>query len=276
MKIILSRKGFDSGSGGVPSPIMPDGRLISLPIPSRIDPLTYDGVTINGISLGSLVEDLTGGRIERTRRCHLDPDLEAASLPRQLGWSPAFGQIDAAQTHLASQNVTRGDLFLFFGWFRAVEAVGSHWRYIRGAPHLHVIYGWMLIDKVISLVNSTDLEEQLQPFADHPHLHGRDRPSNTLYVAADRLTLPGINCDGGNTFKSVSDRRVLTDICQSNRSNWRLPAWCHPRHGTTLELSRTTRSLGISERWMHAEIGCPRSRICSFFARFGVGFMLAS
>ena len=32
MKIILSRKGFDSSSGGGPSPIV-DGRCLSLPIP---------------------------------------------------------------------------------------------------------------------------------------------------------------------------------------------------------------------------------------------------
>ena len=31
MKIILSRKGFDSANGGGPSPIFPDGRLLSLP-----------------------------------------------------------------------------------------------------------------------------------------------------------------------------------------------------------------------------------------------------
>ncbi|MGC9779576.1 MAG: hypothetical protein HZR80_10075 [Candidatus Heimdallarchaeota archaeon] len=34
MKVILSRKGFDSSYGGHPSPILPDGTLISLPIPS--------------------------------------------------------------------------------------------------------------------------------------------------------------------------------------------------------------------------------------------------
>ena len=34
MKVILSRKGFDSSFGGYPSPILPDGTLISLPIPS--------------------------------------------------------------------------------------------------------------------------------------------------------------------------------------------------------------------------------------------------
>ncbi len=37
MQIILSRKGFDSASGGGPSPILPDGTLLSLPIPEDTD-----------------------------------------------------------------------------------------------------------------------------------------------------------------------------------------------------------------------------------------------
>ena len=37
MKVILSRKGFDSQYGKMPSPILPDGTLLSLPIPSKID-----------------------------------------------------------------------------------------------------------------------------------------------------------------------------------------------------------------------------------------------
>jgi len=37
MKVILSRKGFDSQYGGMPSPILPDGTLLSLPIPSKTD-----------------------------------------------------------------------------------------------------------------------------------------------------------------------------------------------------------------------------------------------
>ena len=37
MKIILSRKGFDSKFGGMASPILPDGTLLSLPIPSNDD-----------------------------------------------------------------------------------------------------------------------------------------------------------------------------------------------------------------------------------------------
>ena len=41
MKVILSRKGFDSSNGGCPSPIMPDGTLLSMPIPSN-DEIGYD------------------------------------------------------------------------------------------------------------------------------------------------------------------------------------------------------------------------------------------
>lgn len=33
MKFILSRKGFDSGYGGCASPILPDGTMLSIPIP---------------------------------------------------------------------------------------------------------------------------------------------------------------------------------------------------------------------------------------------------
>ena len=47
MKIILSRKGFDSANGGIVSPIMEDGTLISFPIPSddkdNFEDLIYDG-----------------------------------------------------------------------------------------------------------------------------------------------------------------------------------------------------------------------------------------
>ena len=35
MKIILSRKGFDSSNGGIVSPIFEDGSMISFPIPSK-------------------------------------------------------------------------------------------------------------------------------------------------------------------------------------------------------------------------------------------------
>ena len=44
MKVILSRKGFDSEFGGYPSPILPNGQMISLPIPDQNEELRYSDV----------------------------------------------------------------------------------------------------------------------------------------------------------------------------------------------------------------------------------------
>lgn len=233
MKIVISRKGFDSGSGGVPSPILPDGRLLPLPIPSARDPHRYADVTINGVKIGALVEDLTGGRILATDRCHLDPDIDARFVSRRPdGWTPAFGQLGAAQSHLSSHGIGSGDLFLFFGWFRQVERVDGHWRYRKDSPGIHVIYGWLQVQEVLQVDRC---DERLKPFARHPHLHGRDHdPNNTLYLARQQLAVPRIVASGAGLFPSLHERRVLTDCGQSKRSVWKLPSWFHQSKGTTL------------------------------------------
>lgn len=41
MKVVLSRKGMDSRAGGIPSPILPDGTLLSLPIPNEKSGVPY-------------------------------------------------------------------------------------------------------------------------------------------------------------------------------------------------------------------------------------------
>ncbi len=67
MKIILSRKGFDSGIGGVASPIFPSGDLHTLPIPESIyspHSKRYKDIQAGGLSLGPIVSDLTEGRIQ--------------------------------------------------------------------------------------------------------------------------------------------------------------------------------------------------------------------
>lgn len=47
MKIILSRKGFDSGYAGYPSPILPNGELISLPIPDFSKDIRYEDLIVS-------------------------------------------------------------------------------------------------------------------------------------------------------------------------------------------------------------------------------------
>jgi hypothetical protein len=101
----------------------------------------------------------------------------------------------------------------------------------------------MQVDEVINLANVAGPIDRLAAFADHPHLHGSSDPSNTLYLAAERLDLPHLDSQGGGIFRKVSAARILTDVHQSKRSIWKLPAWFHPEHGATLSYHET------SDRW---------------------------
>ena len=145
MKIILSRKGFDSANGGVASPLFDDGTAVSLPIPAgwgcpaRFDRVSAPGTTYDG-DLGTLVEQLTRGRVPARARCHLDPDLHVVAMDHDGAWQAAFGQVGAAQRHLEHEAVGAGDLFLFFGWFRKVEQIDGTWRYRRNAPSVHRLF----------------------------------------------------------------------------------------------------------------------------------------
>lgn len=57
MKLILSRKSFGSAAGGVPSPILEDGTMLPLPIPSRYCPIRYETIELHGHNLGRVIED---------------------------------------------------------------------------------------------------------------------------------------------------------------------------------------------------------------------------
>lgn len=241
MKIILSRKGFDSGAGGVASPILPDGRLVSLPIPQADGTCRYADValdTIDASSLAPIVAGLSRGRVAGDSRLHLDPDLVPSCRPRRTGWRPVFGQTGAAQTHLSREGVSAGDLFLFFGWFRQVECAGGTWRYVRGAPQIHAFFGWLQVGAIYHVV--PELARRLPWAADHPHLVKAYLPPNAVYVSADELTLPDgsrTGLPGAGVFKQFRPAHQLTEDGAS-RTRWRLPGWFLPEAGPTLSFHR--------------------------------------
>ena len=84
MKIILSRKGFDSANGGIVSPIFEDGAMISFPIPSN-DVDSYDSLYYNGVRYSQILHDL---RYKGGDHCHVDPDLKALSLAMHAAGKP--------------------------------------------------------------------------------------------------------------------------------------------------------------------------------------------
>ena len=63
MKIIISRKGFDSKFGGTASPILPDGTMLSFPIPDE-QGISYNSIKYDGKTYMDLWQELKPRQVE--------------------------------------------------------------------------------------------------------------------------------------------------------------------------------------------------------------------
>jgi hypothetical protein len=218
LKVILSRKGFDSSVGGHASPILPDGTMLSLPIPSSLDRLPYHALKHHdGRSYSQIIEELGAGARIAGSGAHLDPDLVADTRPRHVDWRPSFGQIGAAAGHLRNQRVGIGDLFLFYGWFRHTHLIDGRLRFVPGSAGFHAIFGYLEVGSVIATNSDNPLPGWL---LDHPHAE-RSRmakATNTIYLAAECLTYAPKPAAGKFRF---NESLMLTNPGAS-RSRWRL------------------------------------------------------
>jgi hypothetical protein len=238
MRIIFSRKGFDSSFGRKPSPILPDGRMVSLPIPAKKQSSTrYGDIRWQEYNLGTLVSDLTGGRILASHFAHLDPDINSESISRQPGWLPIFGQTNAAQGHLENNHIQAGDIFLFFGLFRNAIKTAGKFVWDTRSPRRHVLWGWLQIDEVQKV---DDLKVDGCKLARygwakyHPHFQWNSDANNTLYVARRHITLPGVAAGelaGAGVFLRFSEQLMLTASDSARPSQWKLPQWFYPHDG---------------------------------------------
>ncbi len=108
MEIILSRKGFDSAAGGYANPILPDGTLLSLPIPDDESSVSFSDLFYRGKSYYEILHELPGSKLKqdgdavlrRDYGCHLDPDIRREAVDRVVDWKGLYGQIDKAQSRL--------------------------------------------------------------------------------------------------------------------------------------------------------------------------------
>lgn len=218
MKVIFSRKGFDSQYGKIPSPILPDGTLLSLPIPSKTDiEIKFTDLYHDNNSYYDIIHSLTSNsKIKEKYSCHLDPDIRKEIIDRPIGWRPTFGQEKTALRHLQKQPVGIGDLFLFFGWFKQTELIAGQLRYKKDAPDWHVIYGYLQVGEIIDIPANI-------PVWLHKHPHAKTERwnnPNAIYIASPELSflpqLPGAGCF------NFSDKLVLTkEGC--TRRVWDLP-----------------------------------------------------
>lgn len=225
MKIILSRKGFDSTSGGYPSPIMPDDTLLSLPIPNDGDNY-YESLLYNGKNYAEIINDLTNGK-GNTGKCHYDPDIREGALDeryRPKGWRPAFGQKGSSLSHLQKQGVNIGDIFLFFGLFREAKiSKDGKYRFVRGAQPKHIIWGYMQVGDILDDPTAKEypwLADGPNGLHRHPHLdRPKDKP-NAIFIGTPNLswdkTRKGADC-------LQFDKRLILTKEGMSASCWDLP-----------------------------------------------------
>ena len=215
IQYVLSRKGFDSQFGGHPSPILPDGTMLSLPIPELdADHLSCDsGCRYCELKLKNFP---VNGCF-----CHLDPDIRPElyrSKPKN--WRPALGQCGAAASHLQSLKIGRGDIFLFFGLFQ-------HWRQNQGfiGHPFHAIWGYMQIADIIDLHRTPDA---ISRYAWHPHtkrclMDGKtEHMPNLLFIGSEHLSLSPDH-PGYGTFR-FHESLQLTIPGETRLTHWRYEA----------------------------------------------------
>lgn len=192
MRIVFSRKGFDTSAGGGPSPIV-DGRPISLPIP---DTKGLSRTTYGALGLGDHAAKASRGKLDAGNLCHHDPMFLADG-------TCAFGQTGAAQTHLERQGVGVGDVFVFFGLFAEEETRELH----------HRIFGYLRIEEVIALKEGApqDMEG-----LGHPHALGMHGSNDAIWRGE------------GRTATSASEALRLT-VPGGPPSLWQRPDWL--KHG---------------------------------------------
>lgn len=222
MKIILSRKGFDSSNGGCPNPILPNGTLLSLPIPSE-DELSFSDIQYGGQSYADILGKIHPKGIYD--KCHLDPDIrEGVRKNVPLNWQPAFGQIGAAQGILRNSGVETGDIFLFFGRFRQTEIDSSGiLQYKKGEPILHIIFGYLQIGKI--LTDPKDITE----YSYHPHASKEllKNKTNALYLPAKNLSF--LTDKKGYGILNYDEKRILT-MKNKSTSTWKYKDFYMPNN----------------------------------------------
>jgi hypothetical protein len=178
---------------------MPDGTLLSLPIPED-DALEYSELQYGKYKYEEILRGLKPNN--KFLKCHLDPDIRKEIHKKSIdGWKPAFGQRDSALGYLRKAGVKVGDLFLFFGLFRKAENLNGSIRFIPEEKPVQIVFGYMQIGVIL------DKPEDIAQYKWHPHATNHYN-QNALFLPSEKLSLCP-SSPGYGVFSYRSDR-VLT------------------------------------------------------------------
>ena len=130
----------------------------------------------------------------------------------------AFGQVAAAQSHLANNGVSVGDVFLFFGLFSNIDGSDRH----------HRIFGYLRVEERRRLGPDPGPTAQPDGFGiRHPHTIGVWPRNNCLYV-------------GRGLKAAAAGDELRLSRPGGPVSRWRVPRWLR-RTGLTYH--------GRADRW---------------------------
>lgn len=242
----MSRKGFDSTSGGYPSPILTDGTMLSFPIPDNNSDIYYKDLKYKNFSYLELMSQLGIKKYNENSRVHLDPDINCSVMERkELRWEPIFGQCSSFATHLDKHKVNIGDIFIFFGWFRKTIETDTGIKYDPNDKQgRHIIWGYLEVGQIIKIDR---IKKYPEHYLAHPHFEDRNRPNNTAYIATNKLSF-SLSLSGAGIFKF--DESLVLSSEPSKRTIWKLPKYFHPKYKTIM-----TYHLNIN-RWEQKDDYC--------------------
>ena len=217
MKVILSKKGFDSSYGQQSSIILPQKygyKMISFPIPEtnsnnagvpseNINYIFKDEKPFNLKDLFNQLDitnkikfqEKSKTRIFTENKFHLDPEVFITSEIRKKQNYAAFGQSGPAAGALLDKSdpLEKDDVFLFFGTFQRTFINNGKITYDDLMNPIHALWGYMIVDDIIHInKDMTNIDNKyIQKYPDiENHLHFINRANegdNNIIICGKRF-----------------------------------------------------------------------------------------
>jgi len=234
MRIILSRKGWDSTAGGRPNLIFDDtGEMIMLPIPESRGAFTCAGLRLSrdekfNDRLHAALSAYNPLVSDNGCKCHPDPNI--VNLFGRDNFRGSIGQVDQSQSHLHNQGIKKGDVFVFFGLFRHASLGDDGRLTIKPERSKHSMFGYLQIGEVIfpqciGEKEREDYEHRYSWLSDQPHWNDEKykdkKANNCIYVAAERCSF-NKTLRGWGTFSYDHELDLTMGGCEQ-RTHWDIP-----------------------------------------------------